>query len=118
MLASDLGADGDPELGAPAWRSHVKDTVRRLLPLLEYVTYPILVEGFYDITPDHQPILAPLDGGLWIAAGFSGHGFMIAPAVGRIVAEALVHDRRDPALESFALDRCARGSLVPELQIV
>ena len=53
-----------------------------------------------------------------MAAGFSGHGFMIAPAVGRIVADALLTGRRDPALDAFALDRFARGSLAPELQIV
>jgi sarcosine oxidase subunit beta len=118
VLASDLAARGDPDTGAAVWRSHVKQSVRRYLPVLEYVTYPILVEGFYDVTPDHQPVLGPVDEGLWVAAGFSGHGFMIAPAVGRIVAEALLTGRRDPALDALALDRFARGSLSPELQIV
>jgi sarcosine oxidase subunit beta len=119
VLASDLAAAGDPQVGAPAWRAHVKESVRRFLPVLEYVTYPIVVEGFYDVTRDHQPLIAEAETGLWVAAGFSGHGFMIAPAVGRIVAEALLDGRHDPALESFALDRFARrGSLAPELQIV
>ena len=53
-----------------------------------------------------------------MAAGFSGHGFMIAPAVGRVIAEALLTGRHDPALDAFALDRFARGPIVPELQIV
>jgi sarcosine oxidase subunit beta len=118
MLASDLTANGDPDRDAAAWRAHVKESVRRFLPVLEYVTYPIVVEGFYDVTPDHQPLIAQVQNGLWVAAGFSGHGFMIAPAVGRIVADALLDGRHDPALESFALDRFARGSLAPELQIV
>jgi sarcosine oxidase subunit beta len=77
-----------------------------------------VVEGFYDVTPDHQPFVAPVENGLWVAAGFSGHGFMIAPAVSRIVADALVGGRHDPALESFALDRFARGALAPEIQVV
>ena len=118
VLASDLAANGDPDSDAASWRAHVQDSVRRFLPVLEYVTYPIVVEGFYDVTPDHQPLIAQADSGLWVAAGFSGHGFMIAPAVGRIVADALLDGRHDPALESFALDRFARGSLAPELQIV
>jgi len=118
VLASDLAANSDPDDGAAAWRAHVKESVRRYLPVLEYVTYPIVVEGFYDVTPDHQPVIAPVERGLWVAAGFSGHGFMIAPAVGRIVADALLTGRRDPALDTFALDRFARGSLAPELQIV
>lgn len=118
VLASDLSAAGDPDGNAIRWRAHVKDTARRLLPVLEYVTYPVLVEGFYDVTPDHQPLIAPVQEGLWVAAGFSGHGFMIAPAVGRIVAEAVLTGVYDAALESFALDRFGRGNLIPELQIV
>ena len=46
----------------------------------------------YDVTPDWHPILS-LSGnlkGLFVAAGFSGHGFVMAPAIGRIVAEAVV----------------------------
>ena len=119
MLASDLAADGDPDEDAAGTGGLTcKESVRRYLPVLEYVTYPLVVEGFYDVTPDHQPLIAPVESGLWVAAGFSGHGFMIAPAIGRIVADALLTGRRDPALDAFALDRFARGSLAPELQIV
>jgi sarcosine oxidase, subunit beta len=120
VLASDLAAVGDPEKNASIWRANVRENTQKLLPVLEYVTYPVVVEGFYDVTPDHQPVISPASAhdGLWVAAGFSGHGFMMAPAVGRIVAEALVDRRFDPALESFAFDRFERGNLLPELQIV
>jgi sarcosine oxidase subunit beta len=120
VLASDLSAAGDPDENAAAWRASVKETAHQLLPILEYVTYPIVVEGFYDITPDHQPVIGRVPGheSLWVAAGFSGHGFMMAPAVGRIVADALVDGRQDPALASFTLGRFERGLLTPELQIV
>jgi sarcosine oxidase, subunit beta len=120
MLASDLAAVGDPQENASIWRANVRENTQRLLPVLEYVTYPVVVEGFYDVTPDHQPVIsrASEHDGLWVAAGFSGHGFMMAPAVGRIVAEALVERRFDPALDSFAFDRFERGNLLPELQIV
>jgi sarcosine oxidase subunit beta len=120
VLASDLAAAGDPDRNAPTWRANVRAHAQKLLPVLEYVTYPVLVEGFYDVTPDHQPVIsrAPEHDGLWVAAGFSGHGFMMAPAVGRMVADALVERRFDPALDSFAFDRFERGNLLPELQIV
>jgi sarcosine oxidase subunit beta len=118
VLASDLAANGEPGREASAWRAHVKENIRRYVPLLEYVTFPLVVEGFYDVTPDHQPIVAAVERGLWVAAGFSGHGFMIAPAVGRIVAEAILAARHDAALESFAYDRFASGGLAPERQIV
>ena len=120
VLASDLAAAGEPDLNAASWRANVAETARTLLPVLEYVTYPVLVEGFYDVTPDHQPVIGPVSehGGLWVAAGFSGHGFMMAPAVGRIVAEGLLDRGYDSALDSFAFDRFERGNLIPELQIV
>ena len=120
MLASDLAAAGDPEVNAPRWRAHVAETVATLLPILQYVSYPLVVEGFYDVTPDHQPLIGPVPGcdGLWLAAGFSGHGFMIAPAVGRIVADGVLGLGRDMALDAFALDRFEHGHVIPELQIV
>jgi sarcosine oxidase, subunit beta len=120
VLASDLGARGSPEDHEQAWRDHVRTEIRRLVPILEYVSFPILVEGFYDVTPDHQPILGRVPGldGLWLAAGFSGHGFMIAPAVGRRLAAAIAGEPDDPVLRTLALDRFERGALVPEPQIV
>jgi sarcosine oxidase subunit beta len=45
--------------------------------------------GYYEVTPDHNPILGRLPGAQgWInACGFSGHGVQQAAAVGRIVAQ-------------------------------
>ena len=56
--------------------------------------------------------------GLWLAAGFSGHGFMMAPAVGRRVAEALAGAARDPLLRHFSFERLNRHDLVHEQQVV
>jgi sarcosine oxidase, subunit beta len=90
-----------------------------LIPILEYVSFPLLIDGLYDVTPDHQPILDAVSDseGLWVAAGFSGHGFMIAPAVGRLVATAL-SGSRDPRLDHFSLERFARSGIVRETQVV
>jgi glycine/D-amino acid oxidase-like deaminating enzyme len=46
------------------------------------------VTGVYDMTPDARPVLGRLAGldGLIVAAGFSGMGFKIAPAVGEGIA--------------------------------
>jgi len=65
--------------------------------------------GCYDVTPDWNPVISKtgLDG-LVVAAGFSGHGFKVAPAVGRLVADLVVDghsaDPRIPALD-FRLSR-------------
>jgi sarcosine oxidase subunit beta len=68
------------------------------------------VSGVYDVTPDHDPILGSVAGapGVWLAAGFNGHGFMLAPAVGRLVAESVLETAdRDSLLDSYSLSRFA-----------
>lgn len=119
VLASDLAARGDEQAGRGVWRETIRDAVDEVLPLLTFVSYPLLVRGVYDVTPDHQPVLGPVPGldGLFVAAGFSGHGFMIAPAVGRIVADA-VEGTHDETLDVLGLDRFGAGRLVPEPQLV
>jgi sarcosine oxidase, subunit beta len=119
VLASDLGARGDPEAGRVHWRRRVEKNIETLVPILEFVSFPLLLEGFYDVTPDHQPILGPLPGwdGLWIAAGFSGHGFMLAPAVARRMADAICGT--DQALpDDFAYGRFDGTERVAETQVV
>jgi len=120
LLASDLRAVGEPSAERERWRRTIRMGLAELLPRLELVPLPLLVEGFYDVTPDHQPALGPVPGreGLFVAAGFSGHGFMLAPAVGRLLAALVVGDDRDELLAELAPDRFARGLLRPEPQIV
>ncbi len=119
VLASDLAAAGAADEGVARWRAHVQAGIRELLPRLEYVDFPILASGTYDITPDRQPILGAVPGHerLYLAAGFSGHGFMIAPAVGRILADA-VGGRHDPILDVLDAARFADGRRVDEPQVV
>jgi sarcosine oxidase subunit beta len=120
ILASDLAAEGDPEAGRARWLGHVREVANDLLPRLTYVSFSILVTGSYDVTPDNQPVLGAVDGlpGLYLAAGFSGHGFMLAPAVGRRIAGAVLGGAADEALEEFSYARFSRGALQRELVTV
>jgi sarcosine oxidase, subunit beta len=120
VLASDLAAKGDGPDAEEQWRRHVRSCIDELLPRLTFVTLGLRVGGEYDVTPDHHPIVGPIgdEPGLWLAAGFSGHGFMIAPAIGRIVADALVYGRQDALLGALAFERFDGAELDPELQIV
>jgi sarcosine oxidase subunit beta len=119
MLASDLGARGDPAEGRARWVKTIRNGCTQLVPRLEFVSFPLLVPGVYDVTPDHQPVLGPVGGrdGLLVACGFSGHGFMISPAVARIVVDAIVGDW-DEALEVLDVDRFDEGRLVAEPQLI
>jgi sarcosine oxidase subunit beta len=118
LLASDLSALGDPQVEQAAWRATVRTSFEELLPQLVFVALPTLVDGFYDVTPDHQAILGRVRDRIWVAAGFSGRGFMLAPAVGRLIAESVVDGHEDAALSILDAERFAEGRLVPEPQIV
>ena len=85
-----------------------------------YVTFPVHVEGYYDLTPDSQAVLGGVEGfeGLWLAAGLSGRGFMMAPAVGRVMADLIATGRSDPLLEQLSLARFDHNTLTPEPQVV
>ena len=76
--------------------------------------------GLYETTPDHQAILGPIRGveGLWCAAGYSGHGFMQAPAAAVLLTQQLLDGRSELDLSSFSFDRFARGELVRERNII
>jgi sarcosine oxidase, subunit beta len=118
LLASDLGALGDPDVDLNQWRANVRRGFEDLLPQLVFVPLPTLVQGIYDVTPDHQAILGRVRDRVWVAAGFSGHGFMLAPAVGRIIAESVIDGREDGALSVLDPARFGEGRLVPEPQVV
>jgi len=117
VLASDLEARGD-ETQRETWRANVRAGIEELLPLLAYISLPVLIRGEYDVTPDHQPILGRIDDGLYVAAGFSGHGFMIAPAVARIIADAVLGEAPDEALAILDVARFAENRPVPEPQLI
>ncbi|TMD09354.1 MAG: FAD-binding oxidoreductase [Chloroflexi bacterium] len=76
--------------------------------------------GLYELTPDSQPLVGPLPNrpGAWIAAGFSGHGFMMAPVIGRWLAEWMIRGQPAVDLAAFAPDRFAAGPSEPERNVV
>ena len=74
--------------------------------------------GVYDMTPDAHPIIGHVGHGLYAACGFSGHGFMQAPAVGAAVAAELLGDTPAVDLGPYRLDRFAAGATFPETLVL
>jgi len=100
----------DPELlGSEAGFDEAADVLARTaraIPALADARFSRGYAGAFDITPDWMPILdeSPVRG-FWIAAGMSGHGFKLSPAVGEMMA-ALVTGARSPVSPTpFRLDR-------------
>ena len=70
--------------------------------------------SIYDVTPDWQPALGPVDDveGLFVAAGFSGHGVKLSPALGEELARWLCGQVPTVDLERFSLRRFREGKLL------
>lgn len=67
---------------------------------------------FYEMTPDDHPVVGAVPGvaGLYLAAGFSGHGFMHAPATAQLVVEEMLDGRATTLdISDLSLDRFRTG---------
>ncbi len=78
----------------------------RLVPRLAGVKVLRQWAGSYEMTPDGNPICSATPvRGFYVSSGMSGHGFMFAPALGRLVAEMMDCGQASIPLDEFRLDR-------------
>jgi len=92
----------------------------KILPAVEAASLATTWTGLYEMSPDHDAILGPVDGldGLLLAAGFSGHGFQHAPIVGRILAELAIDAPPTVDISPLRLGRFAAGETLVETHVV
>ncbi len=123
FLAGSVEEHPEEEVGADAFNEgvdfdFVEQIGRRLahrVPAFAGVAVRGGYASIYDVTPDWQPVLGavPGVGGLFVAAGFSGHGFKLSPAIGETLAGLIVTGRFDTIdLGPFRLSRFADGALI------
>ena len=112
----DADPDGYSNRASDAFVDLTIDRVGTRFPGFTGAAIKSSYAGCYDVTPDWNPVMSRTDvDGLVVAAGFSGHGFKIAPAVGRLVADLVVDGRSaDPRIpeSDFRLSRFADGRLL------
>jgi FAD-dependent oxidoreductase domain-containing protein 1 len=103
-----------------AFATQIAPRLRRYLPGCGEPRLQRGWAGHYDVSPDENPILGahPEHPSLLIAAGFSGHGLMLAPAAGRITSE-LIRLGRAETLDArpYRLGRFAEGEPINDPQI-
>jgi sarcosine oxidase subunit beta len=90
------------------------------VPALERAEIHTGWAGLYEVSPDNQAIAgeSPQLGGFWLCCGFSGHGFMQAPAMGHLLAEALLGREPEIDLSPFTPSRFDGGELRPEAAVI
>jgi sarcosine oxidase subunit beta len=116
-------SDASPRWG---WETDVDETVfedrlERLahrFPPAAGATIERSWAGLYDMTPDAHPIVGRIDEGIYAACGFSGHGFMQSPAVGRAMAQLILQGATEFDLAPYALERFAGEELFPETLVL
>jgi sarcosine oxidase subunit beta len=76
--------------------------------------------GLYEVTPDHNAIIgeAAGPGRFLYATGFSGHGFLQAPAVGEIVRDLYLGREPFADIRPLSADRFSEDHLRPERNII
>ncbi|MCX8185006.1 MAG: FAD-binding oxidoreductase [Sulfolobales archaeon] len=100
---------------------HILKPLKELLPFLSRVNIVRYWMGYYDMTPDHHPIYGPVAPyeNLYIAAGFSGHGMMMAPVTGKLIASWILDGKPYIDIASnLTLERFRVGRLVKELAVI
>jgi glycine/D-amino acid oxidase-like deaminating enzyme len=73
------------------WEGEIHPALVKRVPAFQRLKLAERWAGLYEMTPDHNPVLGPHPArkGLLLANGFSGHGFMMAPATGKVLSEVI-----------------------------
>jgi sarcosine oxidase, subunit beta len=90
------------------------------IPQLETAEIANQWAGLYESTPDHHAVIGwePSVGGLMYVTGFSGHGFMHAPAAGQVAAELITGKQPSVDISPLSMERFSKGSLVEETNVI
>jgi sarcosine oxidase subunit beta len=103
-----------------AFAQKISRLMIRLIPRLAGVKMLRQWGGFYDLTPDTNPIVGFVDrpSNFYQYHGLMGHGFMFAPALSEMIAEHLVAGKLHPDIAPYGLARFKSGGLEVEKMII
>ncbi|HLK35721.1 MAG TPA: FAD-binding oxidoreductase [Polyangiaceae bacterium] len=119
-IANEYVAKGLDATSSHAFLGKYARSLVRTCPTLSRVKVLRQWAGCYDLTPDANPIVGEVDEveRFFQASGFMGHGFMMAPVVGKLLAYSIAEGRAEPAFERWNLRRFREGKLLSEGMIL
>jgi len=97
---------------SPKALRRMRQGLTRRLPKLADVPFEEAWAGMIDVTPDVVPVMDAVAEypGLYLATGFSGHGFGIGPGAGRAMADLVMGESAAHDLSRFRLARFSDGT--------
>lgn len=104
----------------PGWLPSVAEAMQRRVPSLVDVGIASGWAGLYEMTPDANALIGRSQDvpGFFYACGFSGHGFLMGPAVGEVLRDLYLGTPPVVDVTALGLDRFQRNNARPELNIV
>ncbi len=95
-------------------------TVNMVLPPISKLRMVRQWAGLYNMTPDKQPIYDKAENveGFYLAAGYSGHGFMFGPVTGIVMSEMILSEKPTIDVSMLNLNRFKTGNLLLEPSVV
>ncbi|MGJ9421390.1 NAD(P)/FAD-dependent oxidoreductase [Aeromicrobium sp. CF3.5] len=119
-MAEESDAWGFDLSRSSEWLETLAGAMERRLPSLGDVGIQSGWAGLYEMTPDHNALIGESGevSRFLYATGFSGHGFLMGPAVGEIICDLYLGEAPSIDVSSLAADRFAAASPRPELNIV
>ncbi|MGC9307544.1 MAG: NAD(P)/FAD-dependent oxidoreductase [Thermoplasmatota archaeon] len=99
---------------------HMSRTLTRYAPVLRHIKVLRQWTGYYDVTPDARPILGEVDElqGFIQCNGFSGHGFMLAPIVARVLVQRIAGESPEADISGLRYDRFTEEDFEREQSVV
>lgn len=117
-LVGSVAPDGQPIANPDEYNTgaddeyiiHVGESLAERHPAMANALSKGGYSGMYGVTPDWHPIIdeIPTGSGFFVAAGFSGHGFKLSPAVGVMIADMVTRQAQPTAQLERARFRYAR----------
>ncbi|MCK2220291.1 FAD-binding oxidoreductase [Actinomadura sp. ATCC 31491] len=103
-----------------AWLPRLGEAMARRAPALMDVGVAGGWAGLYEVTPDHNALIGAAPGveRFLYATGFSGHGFLMGPAVGEVMRDLYLGREPFTDVSGFDAGRFALSASRPELNIV
>lgn len=96
----------------PVVLARARDSIAEAFPAFRGIRVEQSWGGMIDVMPDAIPVISAVDKlpGMFIATGFSGHGFGIGPGAGRLVADMAAGAPTIVDPTAFRLSRFTDGS--------